>query len=55
MDQQKQQYRVSYDYVNPCAAGPYRGRMVLDYKPQKGDTIRALFGSATVRTVSKVK
>lgn len=51
----KPQWRVSYRYVNPHGAGPFRGRMVLDYKPEKGEEIYAMMGRAIVQTVSKVK
>jgi len=50
-----QQYRVTYYYTNPGSAGPFKGRDVLDYKPTKGDQIRAIFGLAIVKAVSKVK
>lgn len=48
-------YRVTYYYVSPGSAGPFKGKDVLDWKPSKGDQIRALFGLAIVKTVSKVK
>jgi hypothetical protein len=48
-------YRVTYTYQNPHSAGPFHGSVVLDWKPQKGDQIRAMFGLAIVKTVSKVK
>lgn len=55
MNEQNQKYKVSYEYVSPSGAGPYRGKTVLDYKPAKGDQIRAMFGAAIVKTVSKAK
>lgn len=51
----KQQYKVSYEYVSPSRAGPFKGRTILDYKPAKGDCISAMMGQAIVRTVSKVR
>ena len=50
-----QRYSVSYTYSSPSSAGPYKGRTVLDWKPAKGDEIRAIFGLAIVQTVSKAK
>jgi hypothetical protein len=50
-----QKYKVSYTYSHPCGAGPYKGRDILDWKPEKGDEIRAIFGMAIVQTVSKFK
>jgi hypothetical protein len=55
MNESQPQYKVSYVYENPSPAGPFKGRTVLDYKPAKGDQIRAMFGAAIVRTVSKAK
>ncbi len=48
------QWRVGYSYVNPDRAGPFKGRTVLDYKPEKGDEIFAVMGRAVVTSVSKV-
>lgn len=50
-------FRVTYKYVNPHGAGPFRGRclMPFDRKPSKGDTIAAPFGRAAVTSVSKPK
>jgi len=52
---QTDQYKVSYVYNNPSSAGPFKGKQIMNYKPEKGDSIRAIFGSATVISVSKVK
>lgn len=48
-------WKVSYSYVNPAGAGPFKGSMLLGYKPAKGDEIAAVFGRAVVTSVSKVK
>jgi len=50
-----QKYSVSYVYISPSNAGPFRGETELDYKPAIGDHIYATFGRAIVKTVSKVK
>ena len=48
-------WRVSYVYDNPSGAGPFRGKTtVTGDKPAKGDFIYAVFGAATIKTVSKV-
>ena len=52
---EKQIYSVSYTYQNPGRGGPFLGRDKFDWKPAKGDQIRAIFGMAIVKTVSKVK
>lgn len=50
-------YRISYTYNNPHGAGPFRGRTVIDRaeKPKKGDSYYAMFGAATIKTVSVAK
>jgi hypothetical protein len=55
MESTKSQYRVTYIYQNPHGAGPFRGKDVFDWKPAKGDQIRAIFGLAIVKSVSKIK
>lgn len=52
---------VSYDYLSPSNAGPFKGRIVWDGKdrltrgepPKKGDFIYMPFGQAVVKTVRK--
>ena len=51
----ERKYRISYIYESPSPAGPFKGRTVMDYKPAKGDSIRAMFGSAIVKSVREVK
>lgn len=50
-------WRVTYQYVNPHPAGPFRGKQVVESteKPQKGQTFYAMFGLAAIKTVSKAK
>jgi hypothetical protein len=48
-------YKVSYTYDNPSGAGPFKGKMTIDYKVIKGDTIFAYFGRATVVSCRVVK
>jgi len=48
-------FKVSYTYDNPSMAGPFKGSMVMDTKYSKGDTIRAPFGSATVKSCRVIK
>jgi hypothetical protein len=50
-------WRVSYIYVNPHPAGPFRGKAVIerDEKPQRGEIIAATMGRAQIKTVSQVK
>ena len=51
------EYRISYTYDNPSPAGPFTGRAIVksDTKPAKGDFHYAIFGAATIKTVSRVK
>lgn len=50
---------VSYDYLNPSPAGPFKGRIVWDGKdrltrgkpPKKGDYIEMPFGQSVVKSV----
>jgi hypothetical protein len=50
---------VSYDYLDPSSAGPFKGRIVWDGKdrltsgkpPKKGDFIGMPFGLAVVKSV----
>jgi hypothetical protein len=50
-------WNVSYEYISPSSAGPYRGRQIVESvdKPEKGQTFYAMFGWARIKTVSKVK
>lgn len=48
-------FKVSYMYVNPSPAGPFRGSEVTTAKPAKGSVIPAMFGAAKVTSVSRVK
>ncbi len=49
-----QKYIVSYRYVDPSGAGPFKGRMETERKMQKGELIGAYFGTAIV-TSCRVK
>jgi len=50
---------VSYDYLDPSPAGPFKGRVVWDGKdrltsgkpPKKGDFVVMPFGHAVVKSV----
>ena len=48
-------WRVSYRYVNPHGAGPFKGKDTIfrPTKPVKGEEIYAMFGRATITTVSE--
>jgi len=47
-------WRVSYVYDNPSPAGPFKGRTtVTGDKPTKGNGIYAIFGMATIKSVSR--
>jgi hypothetical protein len=48
-------WNVSYTYVNPHPAGPFRGRAVIERedKPQRGEIIYAMMGRAAIKTVSR--
>jgi hypothetical protein len=50
-------WNVSYEYVNPHGAGPFRGKAIIeqDTKPERGEIINAMMGRARIKTVSKVK
>lgn len=50
-------WRISYSYVNPHPAGPFRGKTIIESeeKPKRGDTIPAMFGRAVITSVSAVK
>ena len=48
-------YSVSYTYDSPGPAGPFKGQMVTDRKYVRGDSIRAAFGGATVKSCRVVK
>jgi len=48
-------YKTSYTYDNPGRGGPNRGSIVTDRKYQKGESIYAMFGIATVKASSKIK
>lgn len=48
-------FKTSYIYENPGPAGPYKGWVVTPCKHQRGDTIRAPFGTATVRSSKEIK
>ena len=50
-----EQYKVSYYYQSPSSAGPFKGKDVLNWKPAKGDQIRAIFGLAIVKSVRLIK
>lgn len=49
-------FRISYDYVSPGPGGPFRGRDTIESaeRPVRGDTIPAIFGRATIRSVSEI-
>ena len=50
---------VSYEYLSPSNAGPFKGRIVWDGKdritqgpaPKKGDYLSMMFGQAVVKSV----
>lgn len=46
---------VTYDYLSPSPAGPYKGRMewLRGPPPKRGQTIAAPFGVARVRSVRR--
>lgn len=48
-------YVVRYAYVTPAPSGPFRGKVVMDTKPAKGDSIYGPFGAARVTSVTLVK
>ncbi len=41
-------FKIRYVYDNPSCAGPFKGSATSAAKYSKGDTIYAVFGSATV-------
>jgi endonuclease I len=54
-NQMTKTYRVSYVYECPSNAGPFKGKDIFNFKPAKGDVIRAVFGLAIVKSVREVK
>lgn len=48
-------YTVSYTYVRPGGAGPFKGRTTTTEKYVKGETIWAVFGEAVVVSCRAVK
>lgn len=53
-EMQAKKYKVTYDYINPSSAGPFKGSMVIDHKVTRGDEIRAVFGAAIVRSCRSI-
>ncbi len=47
-------YTVTYKYIDPSPAGPFKGKTVVDYRPDVGDLFWAVMGKATVTSVRKV-
>ena len=49
------QFKITYEYDNPCSAGPFKGKAMVKTKMKKGDSFYGPFGAATVKTCSKVR
>lgn len=52
------QMKISYRYVDPSPAGPFKGSMTETFRgdpPRKGDEIYAPFGRAVITSVRAVK
>ena len=47
-------FKVRYEYVDPGPAGPYKGTVTVNYRPQKGELIAAPFGKAVVVSAKKL-
>lgn len=50
MSNERKPWLVTYVYDNPPPAGPFRGRIESDSKLKRGDSVRGLFGAATVKS-----
>lgn len=48
-------FKVSYTYDSPGPAGPNRGSMEVSQRYARGNSIRATFGRATVKSCRVVK
>lgn len=48
-------YTVTYRYLAPSQAGPFKGRMEMDVPAKKGDEIYAVFGRALVTSCRRKK
>jgi hypothetical protein len=48
-------WTIRYTYLDPCRAGPYKGKMTVTQQPTKGDQVFAPFGRAIITSVSRTK
>lgn len=48
-------YKISYKYVRPSPAGPFKGKDISTTKYKKGEHIYAVFGLAEVVSCREIK
>lgn len=50
-----EKFKTTYTYDTPSSAGPFKGSLITYTQYKRGDSLRAPFGAATVKSSRRVK